>query len=174
MKKKAILFGAIVAVLVGIVTTVTVIAINSNQTETEPEEEVVVKADSEEAVYMNKDATLSDIKKIDGVVNIYMFWGSGCPHCKAQWQWLDQIRSEYEGKVAIYGFEVFNNSENRNIMAKFAHYQGDGEVNSVPYTIIGGESFQGFTNGTTTKKILEAIKKAEKSGADIYFDKKIK
>ena len=173
MKKNVALFGAIRSLLVGITIAVTAIAIKTSPAEPE-EEPAKVQTNSEEAVYMNKDAELSDIKKIDGVVNVYMFWGSGCPHCKAQWQWLEQIRSEYEGKIAIYGFEVFNNKDNRELMAKFAYYQGDGEVNSVPYTIIGGESFQGFTNGSTTKKILEAVEKAKKSGADIYFDKQIK
>lgn len=174
--KKKVLFFVIVLVLVGIATTFTIIGINSSKVDTtEPEESVesnIVNANGEEIKFLNKDATLSDIKKIEGVVNVYMFWGNGCPHCKTQWQWLETLRDEYTGKIAIYGFEVFNNSENRILMDNFAYAMGDGEVNTVPYTIVGDKSFDGFGNSSTTgKNILNAIEKARKNGADIYFDK---
>lgn len=173
MKKKVIVFAVIVAVLVGLMTTIIVVA-NSSKDEPEETPATATIAPSEEVAFINKDAELSDIKKVDGVVNVYMFWGSGCPHCKAQWEWLESIREEYTGKVAVYGFEVFNNRTNRELMDKFAAAAGDSDVNSVPYTIIGNQRFNSFTSGTTTKKILEAIKKAQKSGVDVYFDKKIK
>ena len=161
--------------LVGIATTFTVIAINSNKVEDEPEVTATAEPKTKaEVAFINKDARLSDIKKVDGVVNIYMFWGSGCPHCKAQWEWLESIREEYTGKIAVYGFEVFNNQENRKLMSKFAAAAGDGEVDAVPYTIVGNQRFNSYSSGTTGKKILEAVKKAQKSGSDIYFDKKIK
>ena len=174
MKRKVIIFSLIVAVLIGIATTFTVIAINSNKVDTEPEESVNVKYDenTEGVAFLNKDAKLSDIKRIKGVVNVYVFWGNGCPHCKALWEWLDSQREKYEGKVAVYGFEVFNSDKNRLIMDDFVDAVGDKDVNSVPYIVIGNKSIGGFTTGATTgKKISELIDSTKDSGKDIYFDK---
>lgn len=173
MKKKVIVFAVIVAVLVGLMTTIIVVA-NSSKDEPEETPTTATIAPSKEVAFINKDAELSDIKKVDGVVNVYMFWGSGCPHCKAQWEWLESIREEYTGKIAVYGFEVFNNRDNRKLMDKFAAAAGDGEVDAVPYTIVGNQRFNSYSSGTTGKMILEAVEKARKSGSDIYFDKKIK
>lgn len=171
MKKKVLLFIVTTVALVGLATTGIILAVNANKVDTESEEPAVV-ASGEKVTFINKNAKLSDIKKVEGVVNIYMFWGDGCPHCKAQWKWLDSIREEYEGKIAVYGFEVFNNSANRDLMDIFANAVDGKEVNSVPYTIIGEKSVNSFSDGSTTgKKILEAVDKAGKSGADIYFDK---
>lgn len=171
MKKKIAIFVAIVVALVGLTTTVILAAKPSKD---EPEE-TTTKEETKPSVnvaFLNKTAKLSDVKKVEGVVNVYMFWGAGCPHCKAQWQWLESISDQYEGKVAVYGFEVFNDSENRLLMDNIADLMGDGEVNTVPYTVIGDKSINGFTNGSTSgKKILEYIERAEKNGKDVYFDK---
>lgn len=181
MKKKVLLFGVILVALIGLATTAVVIGVNSNKVDTESEETATgdsgksSDSNNSSVKFLNKDAKLSDVKKVEGVVNIYMFWGNGCPHCKAQWEWLETLREEYEGKIAVYGFEVFNNSVNRAEMDVFADAMGDKDVNSVPYTIIGNESISGFGNSSTTgKKILEAVEKAQENGKDIYFDKVVK
>ena len=116
--------------------------------------------------YMVKKAKLSEIKREDGVVNIYLFWGDGCPHCKDEWAWLESIREEYKD-VNIYGFETWYSEANSKIMQQFATALGE-EARGVPYTVIGNKSISGFADG---KEHIEAIKNARKSGFDLYFDK---
>ena len=97
-----------------------------------------------------------------------MFWGEGCPHCKAQWEYLESIRKQYPNEFQVYGFEVWHNKNNLKLGNKFAKAVGDTEIQSVPYTIIGDQKFDGFSDG---EKLLEAILKAKDKKTDIYFDK---
>ena len=163
----------IVVALLGVAATAVVMGINAYKVDTDPEESVGVEYNGtkDEIAFLNKDAKLADVKRVEGVINIYMFWGAGCPHCKAQWEWLDSIRDKYVGKIAVYGFEVFNNSENRLIMDSFVNAVGDKDIKTVPYTVIGGKSIGGFSTGSTSgKKILDLVEEAQKSKKDIYFD----
>ena len=122
--------------------------------------------------YVNKDAKLSEITKDEGVANIYMFWGNGCPHCKAQWEFLESIRKQYPNDFAVYGFEVWYNSENRELLNKFAEAMGVDTPKSVPYTIIGNQVMTGFTSAEANgEDFIKAIQDAKKSGVDVYFDK---
>ena len=107
---------------------------------------------------INKNANVSDIKKEDGMVNIYLFYGKECPHCEKLIKYLDDINDKYGDKFNLYGFEVWH------IFAK-----GD-KSSGIPYYIIGDESFVGY-NYTYDEKIVSAIKKYSSSNSDIYFDK---
>lgn len=120
----------------------------------------------------NKDynnSKLKDIKKEDDKVNIYLFYGSTCPHCKAEIAFLDEIKNEYGALFNLYTFEVWENLDNKNIMNKFAKALGD-EAYGVPYTIIGNKSIEGFGEDSK-EKFINAIKNSYKNKEDIYFDK---
>ncbi len=118
---------------------------------------------------VNKNATVEEIKKEDGMVNIYLFYGKECPHCEKLMKYLDDINDKYGDKFNLYGFEVWHNSENANLMKDFIEAKGD-KSSGVPYYIIGDESFVGY-NYTYDEKIVSAIKKYSSSDSDIYFDK---
>jgi len=120
------------------------------------------------AAYVNKDAKVSDITKEDGKVNIYMFWGNGCPHCKAQWEYFEALRKEYPNDFKVYGFEVWNNESNRELLDVFAAAMGDEKINSVPYTIIGDKSYVGAKSEEIWAELIEEYKT---KGIDVYFDK---
>ena len=118
------------------------------------------------------DFKLEDIKKEDGKVNIYLFWGSTCPHCKAEFAFLDEIKDEYGNLFNLYTFEVWENLDNKNIMTEFAHALGD-EVKGVPYTIIGNQSFNGFGE-KDKEEFINTIKNNYQNNKDVYFDKIVK
>ena len=120
--------------------------------------------------YINKNATVADIKKEDGVVNVYLFWGNGCPHCKAEWEWIESVRDDYKD-VNFYGLEVWYNSENREQLNVFAEAIGASDIDSVPFTVIGDQFISGYGDNSM---FVKAIEKAKKSGADVYFDKILK
>ena len=167
MKKKVLLFGIITFVLVA----VTIAALSSTKTDANESKPTTTTTSTSTpgrtVAYLNKDAKLEEITQTEGAVNIYMFWGNGCPHCKNQWETLEDLRKEYPNDFKVYGFEVWNSAENKELLYTFAGAMGD-EVNAVPYTIIGDKSFTGTMK---EKVIIEMIKEYKDKKVDIYFDK---
>lgn len=111
---------------------------------------------------------LDNVIKEDGKVNLYLFWGDGCPHCAEEKKFLKSIENEYGDLFNIYEFEVWHNEENEKIMKEFGMAMED-TLTGVPYTIIGKESIKGF-NDSKKEQILNAIINESKSNYDIYFD----
>ena len=115
------------------------------------------------------DILYEELKKEEGMVNIYLFYGRECPHCEKLMEYLDDINNKYGDKFNLYGFEIWHNSDNANLMKKFLETKGD-KSSGIPYYIIGDESFVGY-NYTYDEKIIDAIEKYSSSDNDIYFDK---
>ncbi len=132
----------------------------NNINETEIEEEMPVKIDTK----------LSNVKYDKNKINIYFFWGNGCPHCEKELKFFESIETEYGDYFNLHTFEVWYNKENENLLRNFASKMND-EVKGVPYTIIGKETIEGFSSNHE-KRILEAIKSQYKDSYDVYFDKK--
>ena len=42
-------------------------------------------------------------------INIYFFWGNGCPHCEKEKIFLEKIKNKYSN-VVVYDFEVWKNN----------------------------------------------------------------
>lgn len=95
-------------------------------------------------------------------VNIYLFYGDGCPHCAALEEYLNNEYSS-DKNVMVYKYEVWNNKENQELWKKVESVTGE-EAKGVPYFVIGEEVYQGYSAGSTwEKKVDRAIKKAKKN-----------
>ena len=103
--------------------------------------------------------TESDIKNSEDKVNIYIFWGDGCPHCKHLAEFFNQHSSEVEKMANLYTLEVWKNSDNLTLMKNFGKFLGE-TPKGVPYFIIGNKTFSGYSESDTKtqKQILETIK----------------
>jgi putative membrane protein len=103
--------------------------------------------------------TESDIKNSNDKVNIYIFWGDGCPHCKHLAEFFNEHKSEVEKMANLYTLEVWKNSDNQNFMKNFGKFLGE-TPKGVPYFIIGNKTFSGYSESDTKTKnqILETIK----------------
>lgn len=116
-----------------------------------------------------EDVNLENVVREDNKVNIYFFWGNGCPHCAEEFEFFESIKEEYGDYYNLYTFEVWYNEENAKILSTFANNMGD-NVTGVPYTIIGNKSFIGF--GQKYKNdFINTIEKQHENGYDVYFDK---
>ena len=107
----------------------------------------------------NKNALVSDIKYTDDKVNVYLFWGNGCPHCADLYKLFNSYRDEYGTKFNLYGFEVWYNKDNSNLMFEIADLVGNKkDVTGVPYLVIGKSSMIGYAdyNESKVKEMLEA------------------
>ena len=82
-------------------------------------------------------------------VKVYVFRGETCSYCKAALEWFNSIKEEYGDYFELVTYEVWNNSENAELMQKVASHMGD-TANGVPYIIVGKYTYpNGF--GADTK-----------------------
>ncbi len=75
-------------------------------------------------------------------VNVYYFWGDGCPVCVQQRTFLDQLERRYP-EVTVQAFEVWYDRDNLALLEAFADAFGR-PVTGVPVTFIGEDSWVGF------------------------------
>jgi thiol-disulfide isomerase/thioredoxin len=94
-------------------------------------------------------------------VNIYFFWGEGCPHCEKEKPFLEKLAKKYP-EVKILSYEVWRNKENQKLLADFGK-KLDVNVSGVPFTVVGEKYFTGWQSEETTgQQIEEAVKSALK------------
>lgn len=80
------------------------------------------------------------------IVNIYFFYGDGCEHCAKEEKFLDQIIKKYENNVRIFRYETWYDDHNKNLMLSVKKLLGKNENISVPFTVIGKESYSGYND----------------------------
>ena len=115
------------------------------------------------------DSVLKNVKTEKGKVNIYFFYGEGCPHCEKEHQAFAEIKDEYGKYYNLYEFEIWYNKTNNSLAHIFAENMNV-ELKGVPFTVIGEKNIRGF--GESTKQLLiEYINEEKDKGYDLYFDK---
>ncbi len=101
-----------------------------------------------------KAETIKDINENN--VNLYFFWGEGCPHCEKEKPFLEKMDEKYP-KLDVHSYEVWGSSENRNLMIEFGK-KIDANVSGVPFTVIGEQYVIGWMDEKNTgAQIEEAI-----------------
>ncbi len=86
-------------------------------------------------------------------VNVYFFWGEGCPHCEHEKPFLEKLEEKYPN-VNVYDFEVWKSSENRDLLIETGKAL-NANVSGVPFTVIGNQYVSGYLNDQTTGKQIE-------------------
>lgn len=126
---------------------------NSNVNNSEAEE-------SENSSFKFAKNTEADIKPSKDKLNIYIFWGDGCPHCKHLAEFLGEKQSEIGDKISLYTFEVWKDKNNLAFLKSFGKFLGE-NPKGVPYIIIGNKTYSGFseTDEETKQEIIDLIKK---------------
>lgn len=114
------------------------------------------------------EINLENVTKTPGKVNIYLFWGNGCPHCKSELAFLESIKEEYGNYFNLYPFEVWYNQENAKMLEVFARKMDD-KVTGVPYTIIGNKKISGFSE-SKQEEIINTIIEQAQNDYDVYLD----
>lgn len=100
-------------------------------------------------------STNVNAKETDNLT-LYVFKGDGCPHCKAEIDYLDTIKDKYTN-LEIKEYEVWYDDDNASLLTKVESYFNI-KRSGVPTTIIGNTVIQGYQNESSTgKKIERAI-----------------
>lgn len=118
------------------------------------------------------NSKLSDVVYDENKLNIYLFWGKGCPHCEEEWKFLNRIAPKYYDKIHVYGFEVWNSKENQKIMNEFKDKLNILKDSGIPLTIIEDKYYIGYDE-SYNDEILKLIKNNHKNSKDIYLDKNL-
>ena len=92
-------------------------------------------------------------------VNVYMFYGSTCPHCEEALNYLESIKDKYD--LNIIKYEVWSNQENKEKMKNIADFL-DVNVSGVPFVIIDNTAIFGYSKGVTDETYRLHIKQASK------------
>lgn len=135
----------------------------SSKNNEDVKEEVLEDVTKEEYETVFKNVSYDENK-----VNIYLFWGNGCPHCEHEQEFFKEIEQEYGKYYTLHKFEVWNNKLNYRIQKQISTKMGKMET-GVPYTVIGKKVISGFGKGTDNK-IKDAIMNEYKNSYDVYFD----
>lgn len=96
-------------------------------------------------------------------INIYFFWGDGCPHCAKEKVFLEYLKSKYP-QIEVHSYEVWNNAENRQLLTELGQKLNI-NISGVPFTVVGEEHFIGwYDDQSTGKSIEDEIKCAIENG----------
>jgi len=87
-------------------------------------------------------------------LNIYFFWGEGCPHCAKEKDYLDDVKNKYP--INIHSFEVYNHNDSIQILQKIDKDLGM-RIDGVPFIIIGDKQYVGFSETLTPSELNSRI-----------------
>jgi thiol-disulfide isomerase/thioredoxin len=76
-------------------------------------------------------------------VIIYIFWGEGCPYCRAEHEFLAELKTIYP-QVVVRDYEVYYNEDNRRYLSQMLAEYGL-EPSGVPTTFINDRYWIGFS-----------------------------
>lgn len=97
----------------------------------------------------------------DNLVNIYLFHSDSCSHCQKEKELLNELEKEYSN-IRIYKYEI-GKEENSNLLGEVSNLL-DARVGGVPFTIIGGKHFSGFSEENSKKVFIATIEYYSKYG----------
>lgn len=125
---------------------------------------------AEENKVVNENNSASDVESdvnTNKKVTLYLFRGSGCPHCEDAIEFLESIIDDYP-YLEVQTLEVWHNKNNKELMDAVAENLDIEVSSSVPLIVIGSEyARRGFADGMEST-IKNQIEKAYQSA--LYKD----
>ncbi len=88
-------------------------------------------------------------------IDIYFFYGDGCPHCAKEKIFLKNLE-EKDPDVNVNSYEVWYNKDNQKLLREIAK-QLDIRTSGVPITIVNSQLLYGYLSDQTTGKRIEEI-----------------
>jgi len=86
-------------------------------------------------------------------VNIYFFWGEGCPHCSKEELFLEKLVQKYP-EIKIHDYETWINKENQKLLIDLGQ-KLKANVSGVPFTVVGEKYFIGWYDEKSTGAAIE-------------------
>lgn len=108
-------------------------------------------------------AVLPAAAAADKPINLYLFYGEGCPHCAQEEKFLDKLEKDF-GNIKVFRYEVWHNQDNARLLRDLAGKIGL-NVTGVPVLVIGDQTIVGYNDDSTTgAKIKSLVEDYAQSG----------
>ena len=88
-------------------------------------------------------------------LNIYLFYGDGCPHCRDEEKWFETYLKKNEF-IKMHKYEIWYSKDNQEKYSKVHEILND-TSSGIPYLIIGETVITGFDEEITPERIKNAI-----------------
>lgn len=88
-------------------------------------------------------------------LNMYLFYGDGCPHCKALENYLGDYLKDKKN-IKLYTYEVWNSEENLNKLKDVMDIMGS-KNSGVPFLVIGNSYIVGYDETYTPTRIKSTV-----------------
>ena len=100
-------------------------------------------------------------------VNLYLFYGEGCPHCAAEEKFLKSYIND-NSDIKLYKYEVWYDESNQKKLKDVSELLNK-KASGVPYLVIGDKVISGYLEGVTDEEIKNTINYFKNK--DSYTDK---
>jgi len=98
--------------------------------------------------------TQADFSTSNKEINVYFFWGHGCPHCSDEKPFLEKLEQKYSN-LKVHSFEVTGSKENVDLLKKTGK-ELNANVSGIPFTVIGEHYFAGWYSEEITGTAIES------------------
>lgn len=88
-------------------------------------------------------------------INIYLFYGNGCPHCRDEEAFFKEYLKEHTN-VKLYKYEVWYDKENQEKLQDVINLLNV-KSSGIPFLVIGNEAIIGFSEELTPERISNTI-----------------
>lgn len=88
-------------------------------------------------------------------LNIYLFYGDGCPHCAEEEEWF-KTYLEKNKNIKIHRYEVWYDKDNQEKYSKVHEILND-KSSGIPYLVIGESVISGFDKDLTPERIRNTV-----------------
>jgi len=99
-------------------------------------------------------------------INVYLFWGNGCPHCEHAKEYFNKIEKQYGDYFEFVEYEVWYDEDNRKLFEVVQKELNDNKE-GVPFIVIGDKYFRGYSS-SIDEQIIDTI--LEKYEDEDYVD----
>lgn len=99
---------------------------------------------------------LTNLALAQNQVDLYLFYGEGCPHCAKVKPYLESLKEKYPS-LKIYQYEVWQDTVNQELFRKVANTYGK-EPEGVPTVFIGDQVIIGYDE-SMNEQFKQAIEK---------------
>ncbi len=103
-------------------------------------------------------------------LNIYLFYGDGCPHCAAEEKFLNGFIKKNDN-VKLHKYEVWYNDDNVAKLEEVAKITEE-EADAIPYLVIGDTVFVGYADSFSKKiekRIVECLEEGCSDKVGVYL-----
>lgn len=111
----------------------------------------------------------SSYQESEEKANIYLFRGHGCSACYEFLSYLNAMVPNYGDYFNLISYEVWENSDNNDLMEKVKSYYGNKET-GVPYIIIGNHSWNGYSEELTSEIYSAMMEEYDNGNQNDHFE----